>query len=201
MSSSKGKASASRKGRGSILLIVGLLMGSGVVRLGVGTSEAIASTFAGLTREDTSAVTEARALRDGGDGIARLLNALQARESAVEQREASLAFREKAVEIARQEIERRIAALETAEERLRSTLAIASTAAEDDLARLTTVYENMKPKNAAPLFEAMEPDFAAGFLGRMRPDAAAAIMAGISPGAAYSISAILAGRNAAAPKQ
>ena len=91
-------------------------------------------------------------------------------------------------------------ALEQIESDLRKTLALADGAAENDLARLTSVYENMKPKDAAALFETMEPDFAAGFLGRMRPDAAASVMTGLSPGAAYSISVILAGRNANAPK-
>ena len=40
-----------------------------------------------------------------------------------------------------------IEALKLAEERLSATLARADTAAEDDVARLTTVYENMKPKD------------------------------------------------------
>jgi flagellar motility protein MotE (MotC chaperone) len=65
---------------------------------------------------------------------------------------------------------------------------------------LTAVYETMKPKDAAALFEAMQPEFAAGFLGRMRPEAAGAILAGMSPEAAYAASLLLAGRNAAVPR-
>ena len=80
-------------------------------------------------------------------------------------------------------------------------MAYADTAAEGDLARLTAVYENMKPKDAAALFEEMDPDFAAGFLGRMRADSAAGIMAGLSPPVAYSVSVLLAGRNANVPKK
>ena len=68
--------------------------------------------------------------------------------------------------------------------------------AEDDLVQLTSVYENMKPKEAALLFERMSPDFAAGFLGRMRPEDAAAIMSGLPPELGYSISVLLASRNA-----
>ncbi|MEP4475030.1 MAG: hypothetical protein ABJ024_08265, partial [Lentilitoribacter sp.] len=79
-------------------------------------------------------------------------------------------------------------------------MALANTAAEDDLVRLTAVYENMKPKDASALFEQMEPGFAAGFLGRMRADAAAGILSGLSPQVAYSISVILAGRNADIPE-
>jgi flagellar motility protein MotE (MotC chaperone) len=85
-----------------------------------------------------------------------------------------------------------------AEARLRGLMTLAEESAEGDLAQLTSVYENMKPKDASLLFERMSPDFAAGFLGRMRPDAAAAIMSGLPPELGYSISVLLAGRNAEA---
>ena len=81
------------------------------------------------------------------------------------------------------------------------TLALADGATEADVARLTTVYEQMKPKESAALFEEMDPTFAAGFLARMRPEAAAGIMAGLSPEAAYTISVVLAGRNGAVPTE
>ncbi|WP_229801217.1 MotE family protein [Tateyamaria omphalii] len=132
--------------------------------------------------------------------IKSLLDSLREREAKVLEREGALDERAKALDVAQVEIERRLVALEDVEQRLRGTLSIAQTAAEDDLSKLTTVYENMKPKEAAALFGAMEPAFAAGFLGRMRPEIAAKIMAGLEPDSAYSISAILAGRNARAPK-
>ena len=105
-----------------------------------------------------------------------------------------------ALSVADQTIARKLAALTEAEEKLRATLALADTAAEDDLIRLTAVYQNMKPAEAAALFEEMDPQFAAGFLGRMDPAAAAGVLAGLSPQAAYSVSVILAGRNANVPK-
>ena len=80
-------------------------------------------------------------------------------------------------------------------------MATADKAAENDIGRLTAVYENMKPDQAAALFRLMEPSFAAGFLGRMRPDSAAAILAGLEPDLAYSISVVLAGRNADVPRE
>ena len=88
-----------------------------------------------------------------------------------------------------------------AEEELRTTLAMADGATEADVDRLTTVYEQMKPKESAALFEEMDPNFAAGFLARMRPEAAAGIMAGLSPEAAYTISVVMAGRNSGVPKE
>jgi flagellar motility protein MotE (MotC chaperone) len=91
--------------------------------------------------------------------------------------------------------------MKAAEEELKATLALADGAAEDDIARLTAVYQAMKPKDAAALFETMSPEFAAGFLGRMPPDSAAAILSGMSSEAAYGISVIVAGRNADVPKE
>ena len=91
--------------------------------------------------------------------------------------------------------------MQAVEAKLSATLSVADGAAEKDLARLTAVYEAMKPKDASALFETMAPEFAAGFLGRMRPEAAALVMTGLSPKAAYGISVLLAGRNALVPKE
>jgi flagellar motility protein MotE (MotC chaperone) len=132
-------------------------------------------------------------------GTAAMLTAIKARNDGLDRREARIADRERAVELAQTAIEARLAALVTAEEELAQTLTMADTAAEEDVARLVAVYENMKPKDAIPVFAEMDPDFAAGFLGRMRADAAAAVLSGLDPKVAYTISAILAGRNANAP--
>jgi flagellar motility protein MotE (MotC chaperone) len=75
---------------------------------------------------------------------------------------------------------------------------LSDTALEEDLVRLTAIYEGMKSKDAASLFAAMAPDFAAGFLGRMKPGAAAAILSGLPPDAAYALSAHMAGRSTGA---
>lgn len=198
----KRKSSRLVVGRGSILLISSLLIGSAAIRLIVSAGTAVAEGDLAdqLILPTMTAQQESKnEVMDHGQ-ISTLLEALRDRETRVAERETELAVRTKALDVAQVEIERRLTALERAEERLSATLAHAETAAEDDLARLTSVYENMKPKEAAALFEAMEPGFAAGFLARMRPDVAAKILSGLDPQAAYSISAILAGRNAKAPK-
>lgn len=191
-----------RAGRGSVLLIAGLLISSAALRLATGLDIAVAGGSTAPRSEPSAPSEPAPAVPQPGDRaeMGRLLAALKERESRLETREAQLDARAKALSVAGEEIEERLLTLETAEARLRETLALADGAAEGDLARLTTVYEAMKPKDAAALFQTMEPDFAAGFLARMRPDAAAAIMAGLPPEIAYSVSAILAGRNASVPK-
>jgi len=198
------------RGRGAVLTIAGILITSALLRMSGGATEAFAQVTNQPLEPDAQKEDEAIAsvntpstqaeLLGTRSEISKFLDALIEREKRVKTLETQIALRKKALQIADQEINKRIENLEKAERNLRKTLALADGAAENDLAKLTTVYENMKPKDASALFSAMEPDFAAGFLGRMRPDAAAAIMAGLPPDIAYSISVILAGRNANVPK-
>lgn len=189
-------------GRGILWLIALAFAASGLLRLGGETGQAIAREVAALAantaRDGDGAADLAEACGSEAD-IAEVLARLREREARLERREAALEDRLQALSVADLQIRRNMAALVEAEAELEATMALADTAAEDDLVRLTSVYENMKPKDAAPLFATMDPQFAAGFLGRMRADAAAAIMAGLDPQAAYSISVILAGRNANVP--
>lgn len=187
-------------GRGALILIAGFFLASGLLRLGSGTGSAIAREVEALRHAEPVETASPMAC-EAGEGIGELLASLKARQTRIEKQEAALADRMQALAVAEVGVKNNLAALIKAEQKLRATMALADTAAEDDLARLTSVYENMKPKNAAKLFEEMDPQFSAGFLGRMRPDAAASIMAGLTPAKAYSISVILAGRNAKVPTE
>lgn len=179
-------------GRGALMAIAGLLVASGVIRVGLGISGARA-----LEAEAVPSVGEPAS--DAANMA--LLASLREREKRVSGAEAQLADRQQALALAEKTIDSKLAALTAAESALSATIERAETASEDDLAKLTAVYEKMKPTEAAALFETMAPEFAAGFLGRMRPEAAAGIMAGLSPKAAYAMSVLLAGRNAKVPKQ
>ncbi len=202
-------------GRGSVLVIAMLLLSSATLRLATSANTALAQGSplpttampATPSHPDDAVQPEAdmvqqtpRAAMAGRDEIAGLIKALTMRETLLATREKQLEMRMQALSVADAEIEKRIAALTETEAALRATLSLADEASENDLLRLTSVYESMKPKDAAALFEEMEPNFAAGFIGRMRPDVAAEVMAGLSPQVAYSISVILAGRNATVPK-
>lgn len=182
-----------RRGRGTLFLIAGLFAVSGAIRLGLGVEEARALIPEGAAPAPVAEVCAAPP--------AALAAALSAREDRVALREATLLDRLAALALAESALSRQLAQVEAAEAALAATLALADKAAEGDLDRLTTVYQAMKPKDAAALFEAMAPEFAAGFLGRMRPDAAAAILAGLSPEAGYRVSLLLAGRNMRAPTE
>ncbi|SIO49794.1 Flagellar motility protein MotE, a chaperone for MotC folding [Rhodovulum sp. ES.010] len=189
---------------GAVLpVIAGLFLASGLIRFGGGTAQALTEELRGLAAREPDATAAAPAAEPcpPPPDIAEVLAALKAREAEIDARAAALEDRAATLEIAEEEIARQMAALESAEAALRSTITVADEAAESDVARLTSVYENMKPDEAAALFAEMDPEFAAGFLGRMRADAAAAVMAGLDPPVAYSISVILAGRNARAPQE
>ncbi|WP_417242189.1 MotE family protein [Celeribacter sp.] len=198
----KRKKRSLKAGRGALFLLSVVLFMSAVVRVFSGTGAAIAKEVAELTKEDTHVEAPVDPIACMADeDLNALIAALRTREKSVEEKELEIAEKLAIVDVARAEIEESFKALEIAETRLAATMATSNTAAEDDLARLTSVYESMKPKDAAALFEAMAPDFAAGFLGRMRADAAGEIMAGLPPEFAYTISVILAGRNANAPSE
>lgn len=185
------------RNKGPIALIAAILFLSAGVRVFTSASMVQAA--------DTPAqsVREAEAARREKDELSmeRLLSDLLEREAKLDEREEKFKNRMSILRDAETRFSEKLASLKAAEKKLRDTMALAQTIAEDDLARLTAVYENMKPKDAAALFEQMEPDFAAGFLGRMRPDSAADIMSGLTPQIAYSISAVLAGRNSQVPRE
>lgn len=189
-------AKPSMRRRGTLQVIAGLLVFSAVIRIAVGATDAMANSHEPV---EPAVLTDPVDIADSP--VTDILAALQAREDRLKEREGRMADRMQALRVAEQEVTQQIVALEQAEQALSATIALADSASELDLARLTTVYENMAPKDAAALFEQMPPQFAAGFLGMMDPTVAAKVMAGLLPETAYSFSVVLAGRNALVPTQ
>ena len=177
-------------GRGILMILAVILAASGALRIGAGVGVAMAD----------GGGADGAAPLDCPLPPAALAAALVGREAEVAKRETELADRMAALALADEAINKRMGELQVAENSLKETLSIADGAAEKDLARLTAVYEAMRPADAAALFQTMAPEFAAGFMGRMRPEIAAQVLAGMKPDMAYSISVLIAGRNATAPK-
>ncbi|MBP9950376.1 MAG: hypothetical protein KBF27_01330 [Cypionkella sp.] len=181
------------RARGAPVILALLLAASGALRLGSGIGKAFANA-------------ETPVIAVASDPVAcpvpplALAQALTQREFALATRETANDDRMAALTLADQAVSARLKELQDAQSQLKATLSLADGAAEEDLKRLTSVYEAMKPADAAALFEAMEPDFAAGFLGRMSATSAAAVLSGMKPQSAYSISVLIAGRNALVPK-
>ncbi|TPE53829.1 MotE family protein [Amaricoccus solimangrovi] len=173
---------------GGASLIVLCFLGSAALRLGEG----------GFALAGERAAREAEPAAGGDDA---LLAALRAREGQLDAREKTLADRAQALHVAEAKLAEQLAAFETAQEGLRETLATADKAAEKDIGRMTTVYEKMKPADAARILDRMDVSFAAGLLSRMRPELAAQVMAGMSPEAAYAVTVTVASRNARVPTE
>ena len=184
-----------RGGRGALVILALFLASSGALRIGAGVGQALANA---PEPDVLSPVVSPETCQEPPLALAL---ALQARDADITARSLVLEDRLAALALAEEAITLRLAEMQTAEDQLKATLSIADGAAEEDLARLTAVYEVMKPADAAKIFATMAPEFAAGFFGRMRPEAAAAVMTGMAPDQAYSISILIAGRNAMAPKE
>lgn len=185
-----------RPGRGALVILALFLASSAALRVGGLAGQALAKS----QPEEPASVSDAPPAECPLPPPA-LLQALKEREAQVNAIDAASQERLAALALAEEAIKKRLEELAAAESSLKSVLSIADGAAEKDIARLTAVYEAMKPADAAALFDAMAPEFAAGFLGRMQPASAAAVMAGMPPEKAYAISALIAGRNALAPKE
>ncbi len=136
-----------------------------------------------------------------GADSAALMAALQDRQKQLDAEEARLADRKQSLNVAEAKLTEQLAAFDKAQKNLEKTLAMADQAAEKDLARMTTVYENMKPADAARIFEKMDVNFAAGLLARMRPDVAAKVLTGMKAENAYAVTLTIASRNHAVPTQ
>lgn len=199
-----------RRRQTGLYLLTVFLGVSGAIRLGTGVGLAFAETSkpqtaatapAEQSTDASSATVESNAGVCAPDaGALAMLRSLKDREGRLAEQEGKTAEKEQTLALARVEVDKKIVELQAAEAKLAATIAMADQAADKDVSQLVTVYESMKPKDAARLFGEMDPDFAAGFLAKMRPEAAAAVMSGLDPQKAYLISVKFAGRNANAPK-
>lgn len=177
---------ANRAAIGGMSLVVLCFVGSASLRLGEG----------GLAYAEGRSETAAPAASVPGDA---LLAALRAREAELDARETGLADRAQALGVAEAKLAEQLAAFEKARGQLESTFATADKAAERDIDRMTSVYEKMKPAEAARILDRMDVAFASGLLARMRPEIAAQMMAAMTPEAAYAVTLTVASRNARVP--
>lgn len=201
MSAPRSRAGATpplRHGVPGVLGVIAVLfISTGLVRIGLGAAGA-QGAFVPAAADASGAPTESA---HGATDPLDLLESLRAREARIERLEAAIEARLQAVAAAENELERSLSEMAEVQARLADTLALSDQAAERDIAALTAVFENMKPRDSAVLFEEMDIGFAAGFIGRLRPEIAAEVMAGLNPRTAYGISAVLAGRNARVPTE
>lgn len=179
----------------ALRLIVSMLLVSGLIRLGT-VGAAIARS-----PEEVVVSTNSDHMCGPEKDLEGLFDLAEQRMLQLDEKEALLNRKQSDLNAAEALVRKNLEQIEMAEARLKEVIETVDGASEDDIGRLTNVYETMKPKVAADLFSQMAPDFAAGFLGRMSPKAAGEIMSGLTPENAYAISVVLAGRNANVPTE
>ena len=181
---------------GGVGLIVLCFLGSAALRA-TESGAAIAEEIGAMASGDPETVQAPPS--DGAPDA--LLAAIRDRETQLEAEERRMADRAQTLNVAETKLAEQLAAFEEARARLEETLAMADSAAEDDISRMTTVYENMKPAEAARIMERMDVNFAAGLMARMRPEIAAQVLAGMEVDAAYAVTLTIASRNSAVPTE
>jgi len=125
-----------------------------------------------------------------------LAEALLAEQERIELRSVELLKREKALEALESKLDKQLENIETTRNSVQTQLDKIETLATDDLKHLISMYETMKPKNAAEIFDSMAPSFAAGFLRDMNSARAGLIMSEMNAKKSYEISLVIANKNA-----
>ncbi len=193
-----------RADTGALKFVTLCFLAAFVARLSV-SAPALSDEVSALMDGQTDGATEMLAPQSlSNEETDLLLAKIREREAQLDAEAQRIEARLKVLEIAQQQYDQQLKALIEAEEALAATMSLADQAASRDIGQLTSVYENMKAKNAAKIFDAMDVNFAAGFLSRMAPQAAAEILSAMNTDAAYSVSlaiANLARANAAVVKE
>lgn len=183
--------------RSGLALVALVFIASALLRLSDG-----APSFAAMAQEVTEGMRgeddypSAASATPSPSEAETLLAALKTRAEELDAREQSLNDRAASLQSIAEGVEAQLTELRAAEGRLAELVDVADGAADENVARLVMIFENMKPQEATGLFAEMRPDFAAGFLRRMNPEKAAAILAGLPAEEAYAVSVTLAGHNA-----
>lgn len=180
---------------GALVVVIGCFVASALIRIGVSGpafAEQMVATQAS-TQAETPAKTDITDLAE----LDLMLDAIREREIALTSEDERISVRLEILKAAQDEFERKRQELEDAEKLLAATLSQTDGAVLRDIAQLTAVYQNMKPKSAAAIFNEMDPNFSAGFLIRMSPQAAADILSAMDANTAYEVSVIMASRNIA----
>lgn len=188
---------------GGVGLIVACFLASAALRL-TESAPAFADGLSALGNERWIQAAGSGANSGGTQGNAdadALLAAIREREAQLDTEEKEIADRAQALRVAEEKLAEQLEAFETARQNLEATLAQADKAAERDIDRMTTVYENMKPADAAQIFDEMEVSFASGILARMRPEVTASVLAAMEPETAYAVTLTIASRNARVPTE
>lgn len=116
-----------------------------------------------------------------------ILESLRNRRKELMQREEELQLRENLIEAAEGRLESRIGQLEALEQRLQAATEAELGARKEELRGLVTMYETMKPKEAARIFDRLQMDVLIDVVLAMNPRKMASVLASMNPEAAQRL--------------
>lgn len=115
------------------------------------------------------------------DAEQRVLSDLRRRRDALDAREAAMQVRESVLEAAGKKLDQRVAELKALQARLEQLDAARRQKDDADWLGLVTLYEKMKPRDAARIFDELEMPVLVRLVDRMKYAKAAAILAAMLP--------------------
>lgn len=128
-----------------------------------------------------------------------LLDRLQARRQELDAREQELNLRENLLRAAEKKIDDQIIEMKALEERLAALEAARKSEQDQKIKDLVTMYENMKPKQAAAIFDRLEMKVLVDVAVAMNPKKTSDIIARMEPAAAERLTVALAKREIKEP--
>jgi flagellar motility protein MotE (MotC chaperone) len=130
-----------------------------------------------------------------------LLERLQSRREQLDGRAQELDLRESLLRAAEKKIEDELAELKTTEDQIAAADQARKAEEDQKLKDLVTMYENMKPKQAAAIFDALDMKVLVAVATRMNPKKTGDIVAKMAPDAAQRLTVALAKRELTDPGQ
>lgn len=121
-----------------------------------------------------------------------ILQSLRKRRTQLAEQEEAIQLRENLIEAAEERLESRIEQLEALEARLKAATEAELGARKEELRGLVTMYETMKPKEAARIFDRLQMEVLLDVVNAMNPRKMASVLAKMNPEAAQRLTSSLA---------
>ncbi|MEM9635188.1 MAG: hypothetical protein AAGA50_27940 [Pseudomonadota bacterium] len=137
-------------------------------------------------------------LEIGGSAAERaVLESLGKRRESLQAQEGQLDLREKLLQATEERIQKRVDELKKLEERIEAAVEEKKRQEENEIAGLVTMYESMKPKDAARIFDRLSLPILLKVVRQMKPRKMADVLAKMSPEAAERLTVAIASNSSA----
>jgi flagellar motility protein MotE (MotC chaperone) len=140
-------------------------------------------------------------LEIGGSAAERaVLESLGKRRETLQKQKGQLDLREKLLQATEERIEQRVDELKQLEARINAAVEKKKQQEENEIAGLVTMYENMKPKDAARIFDRLSLPILMKVVRQMKPRKMSAILAKMTPEAAERLTVAIASQSSKEPE-